>query len=163
MKNFVRMAALAAVATTVATPASAQVAADPIGRARVNVIKPLSLAAEQDLHFGNVIVWDAGTVQIDRLTGNITCPATLECDLTGIVGQYRVRGTNGYTVTVNTSGSLLSNGTTDLSFTPAGPGTVALTNSGQAGVVFNVGGQVVIPANATAGLYVGDMTVTVNY
>ena len=108
MKNFVRMAALAAVATVAATPASAQVAADPIGRARVNVIKPLSLAAEQDLHFGNVIVWDAGTVQIDRVTGNITCPATLECDVSGIVAQYRVRGTNGYTVTVNTSGSLLS-------------------------------------------------------
>jgi len=163
MKNFVRMAALAAAATAVAAPASAQVAADPIGRARVNVIKPLSLAAEQDLHFGNVIVWDTGTVQIDRLTGNITCPATLECGLTGTVAQYRVRGTNGYTVTVNTSGSTLTNGTTNLTFTPSGPGTVPLSNSGQAGVVFNVGGQVAIPAAATAGLYVGDMTVTVNY
>ena len=163
MRNFVRMAALTAAATIAATPVSAQVAADPIGRARVNVIKPLELAAEQDLHFGNVIVWDAGTVQIDKDTGDITCPATLECDPVGTVAQYRVRGTNGYTVTVNTSGSQLSNGTTFLNFTPAGPATVPLTNSGQAGVVFNVGGQVAIPANATGGLYVGDMTVTVNY
>lgn len=163
MKNFARIAALAAAATAVATPAAAQVAADPIGRARVNIIKPLSLAAEQDLHFGNVIVWDAGTVQLDRLTGNITCPATMECDLAGTVAQYRVRGTNGYTVTVNTTGSTLSNGTTNLSFTPVGPGTVPLTNSGQVGVVFNVGGDIVIPANATGGLYVGDMDVTVNY
>jgi hypothetical protein len=164
MKNFARVAVLAAAVTAVAAPAAAQVAANPVGRARVNIIKPLSLAAEQDLHFGNVIVWDAGTVDIDRLTGNITCPAVLECDPAGTVAQYRVRGTNGYTVTVNTSASLLSNGgPVDLTFTPSGPGTVALTNSGQVGVVFNVGGAVAIPANATAGLYVGDMDVTVNY
>src|SRR5262245_37682572 len=163
MKNFVRMAVLAAAATAVAAPASAQVAANPVGHARVNVIKPLSRAAEQDLHFGNVIVWDAGTVQLNRLTGAITCPAVLECDTNGTVAQYRVRGTNGYTVTVNTSGSTLTNGTTNLSFTPSGPGTVPLTNSGQAGVVFSVGGDVAIPANATGGLYVGDMDVTVEY
>ena len=163
MKNFARLAALAVAVTVTATPAAAQVAADPVGRARVNVVKPLSLAAEQDLHFGNVIVWDTGTVQIDRLTGSITCPAVLECDATGTVAQYRVRGTNGYTVTVNTSGSTLTNGTTNLTFTPSGPGTVALTNSGQSGVVFNVGGSVAIPATATGGLYVGDMNVTVNY
>src|SRR5262245_17734683 len=87
MKNFARMAVLAAAATAVAAPASAQVAADPVARARVNVVKPLSLAAEQDLHFGNVIVWDNGTVDINRLTGAITCPATLECDPSGTVAQ----------------------------------------------------------------------------
>lgn len=162
MKNLVRMAALAAAVTAVATPASAQVSANPPARARVNVVKPLALEQVSDLHFGNVIVWDSGTVQL-ATDGSITCPSQLDCDDNGTAAQYRVRGTNGYTVTVTATDSTLTNGTTNILFSPDAPATVPLTNSGQAGVVFNVGGSVAIPANATGGLYVGDMDVTVEY
>ena len=64
MIKFVRLAALAAVATVVATPAAAQVAATPKATARVNVVKPLTLAVEQNLNFGTVIVTGDSTVTV---------------------------------------------------------------------------------------------------
>jgi len=163
MKNFARMAALAAAATIIATPAAAQVAPfNGPATGTVRITKPLTLESQDDLDFGSVIVWDNGTITIEQ-DGDITCPATLVCDLVGTPARYTVRGTNNHTVQVNASSSTLSNGTDNLTFNPDAPATVPLSNSGQVGVDFYVGGNIAIPATASAGTYVGDLDVTVEY
>jgi hypothetical protein len=164
MKYFVRMAALAAAATIIATPASAQ--SGP-ANATARIIKPLTLTANRNLDFGDVIVWDAGdiTVASDNAAA-ITCDATLECDDNGVSAQYTITGTNGHTIQVNTASSTLTNqgpGSGSLTFNPASVPDQPLGNSGRSGVSFYVGGTISIPQGAEAGTYVGDMDVTVEY
>ena len=156
------MAALAA-ATIAATPAAAQVAASPVATARVQITKPLTLAAEQNLDFGNIVVWGTGTASMDLL-GNISCTAgNLVCNATGIEARYRVTGSNNQVVTINTASSALTSGANTLTFVPAAPATVTLPNAGATGTTFNVGGSVAIAESTPAGIYQGDITVTVNY
>ena len=57
MTKFVRLAALAAAATLVATPAvAAPVAASPKAKATAKIVKPLTLVAQRDLDFGTIVV-----------------------------------------------------------------------------------------------------------
>jgi hypothetical protein len=167
MIKFVRLAALAAVATVVATPAVAQVAATPKATARVNVVKPLTLTAEQNLDFGTVIVTGDSTVSISP-GGVGTCGAAIDvtCDFTGAqAARYRVTGSNNQQVTINTPGSNLTRvGGGAISFTPTVvSNTVTLPNSGATGETFNVGGSIALLASLPAGVYVGDIEVTVQY
>ena len=165
MKNFARMAALAAAATIIATPAQAQVSANPKANATARITKPLILEAEENLDFGTIAVYGPGTVSISRLgVGSCGPAAEMVCDFTGAkAARYRVRGTNNQLVTINASGSDLSSGANTLAFTPDVQGSITLPNSGSVGTTFNVGGSITLAASTPAGTYVGDIEVTVNY
>ena len=166
MTKFVRLAALAAAATLVATPAFAQVvSASPKNTATVRITKPLLLEAEDNLDFGTIAVYGPGTVSISQ-AGVGTCgpAAEMTCNFTTAkAARYRVRGTNNTLVTINAVGSSLVSGTNSLAFTPAAPNSITLNNSGSVGSTFNVGGSVAILAATPAGVYTGDIEVTVNY
>jgi len=166
MTKFVRLAALAAVATVAATPAvAAPVAATPVAKARVNIVKPLTLAATRDLHFGTIVVTGDDSVSISQ-AGTVTCgaAANVTCDTTGAQSaQFHVTGSNNQLVKITASASTLANGASTLAFTPNAPANVTLPNSGASGADFNVGGTVAVLASAPGGLYVGDINITVDY
>ena len=65
MKNFARMAALAAAATIFSTPALAQVGpGNGPATATLRISKPLLLSRTSHLDFGTVVVWGDGTVDM---------------------------------------------------------------------------------------------------
>jgi hypothetical protein len=166
MIKYVRLAALSAIATVVATPAvAAPIAATPVAKARVNIVKPLTLAATRDLHFGTIVVTGDDSVSINQ-AGTVTCgaAANVTCDTTGAQSaQFHVTGSNNQLVKINVSASTLANGAATLNFTPSAPANVTLPNSGASGADFNIGGTVAVLASAPEGLYVGDIDVTVEY
>jgi hypothetical protein len=166
MIKFVRLAALAVVATAVATPAAAQVAATPKATARVNVVKPLTLTAEQNLDFGTVVVTGDSTVSISQAgTGTCGVAADVTCDFTGAqAARYRVTGSNNQQVNITAVGSNLTRaGGGSIAFTPSAPANVTLPNSGSTGSTFNVGGSIALLASLPGGVYTGDIEVTVQY
>lgn len=167
MTKFVRLAALAAVATIVATPAlAAPTQADPKAQASVRITKPLTLTATQNLDFGTVVVTGGDTVSIDQ-SGTVTCgaAANVTCDTTGAqAAEYHVTGSNNQQVNISTVGSTLDNGTGGtIAFTPSAPASITLPNSGANGADFNVGGAIVLLDSTPEGLYTGDIEVTVDY
>jgi hypothetical protein len=167
MKNFVRMAALAAAATVIATPALA-VDGAPKAKANVKVTKPLTLAAEAPLNFGEVILVGDTIVKIDT-SGNVDCgdPANATCNTAGAqAARYRVTGSNQQQVTITTPGSTLfrAGGGGSVAFTPTvDTTTITLPNAGATGMTFNVGGEIALFASTPGGDYQGDIEVTVNY
>ncbi|MGH6705289.1 MAG: DUF4402 domain-containing protein [Sphingomicrobium sp.] len=173
MTKFVRLAALAAAATLVATPAvAAPVSASPKAKASARIVKPLTLTAQRDLDFATIVngLAAGGTrvlavSQAGVLSG---CDATVVvCSGTPTSAEYNVTGTNNMTVNIAATASNLTNttsgGSETLSFTPDAPATVALGNSGAVGVDFTVGGSITIADTTVGGLYVGDIEVTVDY
>lgn len=165
MTKFVRLAALAVIATVAAPAIAAPVPATPVAKARVNIVKPLTLAATRDLHFGTIIVTGDDSVSIDQ-AGTVTCgdSANVTCDTTGSQSaQFHVTGANNQLVKITATASSLVNGAASLAFTPSAPANVTLSNSGASGTDFNVGGTVAVLASAPEGLYVGDINVTVEY
>lgn len=171
MTKFARLAALAAAVTFVATPAfAAPVAASPKAKASARIVKPLTLTAQQDLNFGTIVVGALAApqaVSVSQAGALSGCTGALTCSGTVAAARYLVTGTNQMTVTVASTGSNLTNTTSGgselLAFTPNAPATVALGNSGVAGVQFNVGGSISIAPTTVDGLYVGDIEVTVDY
>ena len=164
MKNFARMAVLAA-ATLAATPALAQVApGNGPAQARATIVKPLTLSRVNHLDFGSIVVWGDGTVDMEQ-NGTISCTAaTLVCAASGTPAEFRVTGTNNRVVQVNASNTTITNGTHTLNFTIDAPATVTLPNSGvNNGVNFTVGGSIAVFEATSAGLYSGNMDVTVQY
>lgn len=171
MTKFARLATLAAVASFVATPAFAvPVAASPKAKATAKIVKPLTLTAQQNLDFGTIIVGSLASPQTVSLSGANAlsgCTGALTCQGSTSAAVYKVTGTNNITVNVSATASNLTNTTSGgsqlLAFTPSAPATVALGNSGAAGVLFNVGGSISITPTTVDGLYVGDIDVTVDY
>jgi len=165
MKNFVRLAALAAATAAVATPAFAQVVpGNGPAQARATIVKPLTLTRVAHLDFGSIVVWGDGTVSMNQ-AGTLTCTAaTLVCAASGTPAEFTVTGTNNRIVQVNASNSTISNGTDTLNFTVNAPATVTLPNSGVGnGINFKVGGSIGVFETSSPGLYSGDMNVTVQY
>ena len=171
MTKFVRLAVLAAAATAVATPAlAAPVAASPAARASARIVKPLTLTALRDLDFGTIVVGTLGgtqTVSVSQGGALGGCSGALTCSGTVQSAQYRVTGTNNFTVNIAATASNLTNTTSGggetLAFTPDAPASVGLGNSGAVGVDFTVGGSIDIDPTTVDGLYEGDINVTVDY
>ena len=168
MTKFVRLAALAAAATIVATPAvAAPVSANPTASANVKILKPLELRGQRNLDFGTIVV--GAVVGTDTVTinqaGVVTCGTggQLTCSGTPQSGQYNVRGTNNQVVTIFTASSTLTGPSGTLTFTPSAPANITLTSSGIPGDNFNVGGSIDLTAATPEGLYTGVMNITVDY
>ncbi len=166
MTKFVRLAALAAAATLAATPAFAQVApSNGPAQARATIVKPLTLSRVAHLDFGSIVVWGDGTVAMNRTSGALTCTAaTLVCAASGTPAEFTVTGSNNRVVQINADDTTITNGTDTLNFTIDAPVSVTLPNSGVGnGINFTVGGSIGVFETTSAGLYTGDMDVTVQY
>lgn len=165
------IAALAAAAALAGSPAAAATSADKTATATVKIVKPLVLSWVQDLSLGTVILsgagtWSGSTVGISR-AGAFTCSAAnLTCSGATQPAKYRVAGTNNQTVTVIAPNVTLvnqSDSTKTLTMVLDGPGTIALTNSGNPGVEFAVGGSITVASTTSDGVYSGTLAVTVDY
>jgi len=174
MIKFVRLAALAAVATIVATPAlGAPVEADPKAKAHARIVKALTLTANEDLNFGVVVVDSIAGPETVSITqgGVVTCGSSgnLTCDTTNAqAAEYEVTGSNNMLVDVDTTASDLTNQTSGLGetiqFNPTPDFQVTLNSSGVGNpLVFNVGGSIDIDPTTVEGRYEGEMEVTVDY
>lgn len=166
MKNFARIAAAAAATTLFAAPAlAAPTGATTPATARAQIVKPLVLTATQNIDFGTILltnVTGTNAVSISQ-TGAITCGAGLSCSATGKQAIFNVAGSNNQVVKIVTTAANISNGITNLLFTPSAPASVLLTNSGVPGTNFNVGGSFSIDMATTDGVYTGNLNVTVDY
>ncbi len=165
MKNFARMAALAAAATIVATPAAAQNAAN--ANATLRITKPLILTRDSHLDFGTVIVWGNGTVTMTQ-AGVVSCTAaTLTCDGVGAsAANFTIQGTNNRVVDIAAPANVtLSDGAgNDLTLVTDFPATRTLNSSGVGNSTqFGIGGSVALAEGTPAGTYTGTMNVTVSY
>lgn len=173
MKNFVRMAALAAAATIVATPALAAPPGDPQeanpkAQAHVSINKPLILIADEDLQFGSVAVYGPGTITIPADGSSPSCgdPAEMTCDFTGAQrAEYTVRGANNATVTVTVAPSTLTGLATGdtVDFQPLAQTSLLLNNAGSVGTKLYVGGEVDVDEDTAEDSYSGDIELTVEY
>lgn len=137
---------------------------------RASVVKPLTLTALQNLDMGTIVlrpgVWSGATVSISQ-TGVLTC-ANPNLTCTGGVqpARYQVLGTNKLTVQITAPNVTLinqSDSSEALQLVPIKPATVTLPNSGNQGVQFGIGGTIALSSTTADGLYVGTMSVTVDY
>ena len=176
------LAATLAALTLAAAPANAQ-AVGPTDRnatATARIIKPLTLTHVQDLDLGTILLsgagaWTGEVVSIDHL-GTFSCSnVNVTCSGATQVASYNVTGTNRQTVTINAPDVTLVNqndntqtllmevscpgsaGTWDC------PGSVALPNSGNTGVPFDLGGRITVNSTTLDGVYLGTFNVTVEY
>jgi hypothetical protein len=156
----------ALVLSAVVTSAHAQAAQTTI-QAKANVVKALTLRAKQDLDFGTIVMSSAtGTFTVSlSMAGVMSCPSGFTCTGAPRPAIMNVTGSNGNVVRISTLPADLVNSAdgTKIRFTPVAPATVTLTNSGNPGKDFNVGGSIAIPSTATGGLYSGTVEVTVDY
>lgn len=173
MKNFARLAAVAAAATAIAAPAYA-VPADPVAKAHAKIMKPLTLEGKRDLNFGIIVVGaitgpetvsvsnDATATRVCGTSGLLTCSGT------PISAQYEVTGTNNAWVRVDTDPSDLTNMTSGggetIQFTPTADYDLQLSSSSSTnGDLFYLGGEITIDTTTIDGRYEGNIEVTVDY
>jgi hypothetical protein len=148
-----------------AVPLATAEAAQVTIQANANVVKALTFTSKQELDFGTVMPAATGTTTVSMsMAGAITCPAAATCTGASRPAIFNVQGTNKGVVQLIVAPSNLVNSATGgtIRFTPAAPATITLTNSGQPGNDFNVGGSIAIPSTA-AGAYIGNIEVTADY
>ena len=172
MTKFLKMtAAVAAIALT-ATPAfAAPTNPDKNATATAKIVKPLTLTWVQDLDLGTVLLsgagaWSGATVGVSR-AGVFSCAnSNVTCSGTNQVAKYKVTGTNNQVVTINAGNVVMTNqndNTKTLTLTVDNPGTVNLSNSGNVGLEFSLGGAISVDSTTADGTYSGTFNVTVNY
>lgn len=166
---------MAALRTCIALPIALAWAACPgalANAATVNasvnakVVKPLQLTSKQSLDFGQVVLGTVpGSWTLAISTAGVrTCPPPLLCTGAARPAILNVTGSNGNVIYIRTTPTDLTNGAGNrLRFTPAAPATVTLTNSGNQGKDFNVGGSITLSSATPDGAYSGIIQVTVDY
>jgi hypothetical protein len=166
VKIIVLLLGTAALMSAVDRPA---IAATVTAKVTAQVTRPLTLASRQDLDFGTIIMpaLSAPVTVAVSPAGLLTCPSVLTCSGAVTPAIYNVTGTNNQVVRIYAAPVNLVNpvdGRT-IVFTPILPagGSLTLTNSGNPGSNFNVGGSIVLNATTTGGRYAGDINVTVDY
>lgn len=166
-----RIASAALLLALAAPPCAAATSADKTASATVKIVKPLVLSWVQDLNLGTIILsgpgtWSGATVAVSR-AGAFTCAsANLTCSGATQPAKYNVAGSNSQVITVTAPNVTLVNQrdpTKSLTMVLDGPGTVMLTNSGNPGLTFAVGGSISLASTTPDGVYAGTLNVTVNY
>jgi hypothetical protein len=134
-----------------------------------NVVKPLTLVAQQDLNLGTITLppgaWSGATVGISR-AGAFTCSAKVVCTGAPTAAAFNVTGSNRMTVLVTAPNVTLvnqSDSTKTLTLILDKPAQMTLPNSGNQGVQFNVGGSITVASTTASGIYQGTINVTVDY
>lgn len=176
MSKFLRTTAVAAtvaaLAFTATQAAAAPVSATTDATATARIIKPLTLASTQNLDLGTIVLTGSSaftaTVGIDK-TGAYDCDGgsstNVTCDSTSAqTAVYHITGTNGQDVTI-AAGNVTMTGSNggSLTLTPDFDSTITLSNSGGAGMDFNVGGSITVADTTTDGVYTGNFVVTAEY
>ena len=171
MNKLIRFASLAAALTLTATPAFA-VNPDQQAKANAKIIKPLVLTWVKDLDLGTIVLsgagaWSGAVVSVSQ-AGAFSCTnANVTCSGNNDEAVYHLAGTNQQTVTITSSSTVTLNNLTDgvssLVMTVSAPATVAMPNSGTAGVDFGVGGSITVASNTPDGVYEGTFDVTADY
>jgi hypothetical protein len=168
MTNILRsLPLLAASAAALAFPAQA---ATQSASVKVQVVKPLTLTALQNLDLGTLTLnggtWSNTTVGISR-AGVLSCgSANVVCSGATQVASFKVTGTNKQVVTISAPAVTLTNqldSTKTLTMTVDAPPNITLTSSGEPGVNFDVGGSIILNSTTAEGTYTGTMNVTVDY
>lgn len=173
MSTILRIAAVAATAAAMAlaaTPAHA-VAPNQNATASAKIVKPLTLSWVRDLDLGTIILsgagaWSGANVGISRFGVFVCTNVNTTCSGTTQTAQYKITGTNNQDVTVTAPSVTLTNqndGVSTLVMVVGNPGTVNLGNSGAAGLIFDLGGQITVASTTPEGTYTGTFNVTVNY
>lgn len=165
------LAAVAALALTATPAAAAPVGPNQNATATARIVKPLTLTWVQDLNLGTILLsgagaWTGATVGISHLGAFSCTDSNVTCSGTNQVAKYRVTGTNNQTVTITSPDVTLTNAndnTQTLLMTVSSPGTVALSNSGNTGVEFALGGAITVDSTTVDGVYSGTFNVTVDY
>ena len=134
-----------------------------------NVVKPLTLVALQNLNLGTVTLppgsWSGATVGISR-AGVFSCSAKVICTGAPTTARFNVTGSNRMTVLVTAPSVTLVNqddNARTLTLTVDSPAQVTLPNSGNQGVLFDVGGSITLDSTTVGGTYSGTINVTVDY
>ena len=163
LPTIARLMALALLAVSAMAPAWA---ASTNVKVKVKVVKPLVLTVKQQLEFGQILLSGAvGTSTVSlSAAGVLSCGSGLICSGVSRPAIFNVTGSGGQVVRIVASASELTNAAdgSKLSFTPIAPASVTLTNSGNQGLDFGVGGSISIPSTAE-GIYSGPIEVTVDY
>jgi hypothetical protein len=156
-----------AAACAAAAPARAMT---PTATVSANIVRPVELTWVQDLDLGTIALgpgtWSGATVAISK-TGAFTCAnASVTCTGATQVAKYNVIGSNRQVLTIDAPNVILTNQsdpTQKLTMIVDSPGGVTLTNSGQPGSTFGLGGSITINSTTAGGVYTGTFNVTVNY
>lgn len=154
----------------VAAAAPAHAAPSQVATVSATVVKPLTLKWVQNLDLGTIVLgngaWSNATVGISR-AGTFSCTnANVTCTGATRVAKYNVSGTNNQTVRITAPNVTLVNQndpTKSLTLVVDSPGTVTLTNSGNPGVNFSLGGSISLSSSTAGGVYSGTFNVTVDY
>jgi hypothetical protein len=155
------------VACAAAAPACA---VTPTATVSANIVRPVALTWVQDLDLGTITLgpgtWSGATIAISK-AGVFTCTnANVTCTGATKVAQYNVVGTNRQVITIDAPNVTLvnqSDPTQKLTLTVDSPGSVTLTNSGQPGSTFSLGGSITVSSTTPGGVYSGTFNVTVDY
>jgi hypothetical protein len=136
---------------------------------KATVVKPLTLAAQQDLDLGTITLrpgaWSGATVGISR-TGAFSCNVNVICSGVPQVAIYKVTGTNKMVVLITAPNVTMVNQndpSKTLTLTVDNPGQVTLTSSGEPGNRFPLGGSIALSSTTAEGNYSGKFNVTVDY
>jgi hypothetical protein len=164
-----RSAAIACAAWMLALPISAK-AATTQATVTASVVKPLTLAAEQNFSLGTIAIragtWSGATVRLSR-DGVLSCSdPNLTCSGAIMVAKYRTTGSNNRVVQITAPNVILTNQTDPtqkLTLVPDVVSSVLLTSSGMPGIVFPVGGSITLNSSSADGLYTGTFNITVDY
>jgi hypothetical protein len=156
-----------AAACAAAAPARAMT---PTATVSANIVRPVELTWVQDLELGTITLGPgtrSGATVANSKTGAFTSAnASVTCTGATKVAQYNVIGTNKQVLTINAPNVILTNQsdpTQKLTLTVDSPGSVTLTNSGQPGSTFSLGGSITVNSTTVGGVYTGTFNVTVDY
>jgi len=137
--------------------------------ANVRILKPLQLTALRNLDFGTIVMGPlTGNDTVSVTTAGRTCGTSgnLTCTGSFTTAQYRVNGTTNQQVLITSASPTYvltgSNGGS-VTLTPSFPGTVVVDNSGNPGVLFQVGGSFLIGPATPDGVYSGTIDIQVAY
>lgn len=148
---------------------AAPVQSSPTAKGDVIIVHPLTLSSIADMDFATLGVTTGGTATIDPVSGTMTVSGGL-LHLSGTPSPARYVGAavkkSVVNIKVPNKPLLIKRvgGTETLSvsnFTLDGQDKRALAQ--QTSFIFAVGAQIAVPANAVAGIYVGDIDITVQY
>jgi len=153
-----------------ALAAAAPACAAPVATVSANIVRPITLTWLQDLDLGTITLgpgtWSGATVAISQ-AGVLSCSnPNVTCSGPTKVAQYNVIGTNKQVITINAPNVVMVNQgdpTKTLTLTVDKPASVTLTNSGQPGVNFSLGGSIAVNSTTADGVYAGTFNVTVDY
>ena len=161
-----RLLLLASLAGAIAAPAAA---ATQNATVNANVVRPLTLASQQNLDLGTLTLslgtWSGATVGISK-AGVFSCNAKVICTGAPQVAKYKVTGTNKMVVVITAPDVTLVNQadpTQKLTLVVDNPGQVTLTSSGEPGITFSLGGSITLNSTTSTGDYLGTFNVTVDY